>query len=163
MVCVKVECIYYHSDYHGCCSCGEFLSSVGTRKYHDGCQQFKVSLTNTIIALYTQNYPCYTMYYTHWPCSMVESFESIISTYAQQLSLNETQTFTSLSLTVVALLVSVAKNLILLLHNIYKIIITILQESVDRLAQRGKSFLIGILCTTHCFYIHQCIKLIIPN
>ena len=38
---------------------------------------------------------------------MVESIESIISTYAQQLSLNETQTFTTLSLTVVAVLVSI--------------------------------------------------------
>ena len=39
---------------------------------------------------------------------MVESFESIISTYAQQLSLNKTQKFISLSLTVVAVLVSSA-------------------------------------------------------
>ena len=28
--------IYYHSDHHGCCSCGEFLPSVGTREHH-GC------------------------------------------------------------------------------------------------------------------------------
>ena len=38
---------------------------------------------------------------------MVESFENIVSTYAQQLSPNETQTFTMLSLTVVATLVSI--------------------------------------------------------
>ena len=44
IVCEKIECIYYHSDHHGRCSCGEFLSSVGTRK-HRGCQQFKVSLS----------------------------------------------------------------------------------------------------------------------
>jgi hypothetical protein len=40
-------------------------------------------------------------------CSVIESFESVVSTYAQQLSLNETQTFATPSLTVVAVLVRI--------------------------------------------------------
>ena len=36
---------YYCSDHCRCCSCGEFLASVGTRKCR-GSQQFKVSLVD---------------------------------------------------------------------------------------------------------------------
>ena len=39
-------------------------------------------------------------------CSVVESFEAVISHYAQQLTLNESQNFTAPSLTLVAELVS---------------------------------------------------------
>ena len=41
---------------------------------------------------------------------MVESFEIVAFTYAQQLSLNETQTFIALSFTLVAELVSVVAS-----------------------------------------------------
>ena len=42
----------------------------------------------------------------NYPCSLVESFEIVAYTYAQQLSLNETQSFIALSFTFVAELVS---------------------------------------------------------
>lgn len=41
-------------------------------------------------------------------CSIVELFEIVVSTYAQQLSLNETQNFTTLSLTLVVELVIIS-------------------------------------------------------
>ena len=44
--------------------------------------------------------------------SVVQSFEVVISLYAQQLSLNETQNFTSPSLTLVAELVSIHSALL---------------------------------------------------
>ena len=40
------------------------------------------------------------------PCSAIESFERIVSLYAQQLSLNETQLFITPSLTIITELVS---------------------------------------------------------
>ena len=66
-----------------------------------------ITVTSSSRSVYTQKL---IMPNAHtFPCSMVESFESIVSTYVQQLSLNEVQTFTTLSLTVVTALVRKAK------------------------------------------------------
>ena len=62
-------------------------------------------INNVTMILY-----CYLSHDTNnVPTSVVESFERVASTYAQQLSLNETQNFTTASLTLVTELVS--KNL----------------------------------------------------
>ena len=90
---------------------------MGTREYL-GCQQFKVSVTDIwfmlALALRLKKLFLVTLQLVSitfcYLCSMVESFEIVAFTYAQQLSLNEIQTFTALSFTLVAELVSVVAS-----------------------------------------------------
>ena len=84
--------------------------------------------------------------------SVVESFEAIISLYAQQLTLNESQNFTAPSLTLVAELVSSCifiythAELLTRVLRIAILFVRILQRSVEILVQDGRSFAIGNCC-----------------
>ena len=82
---------------------------------------------------------------------MVESFEAITSTYAQQLAVNETQSFVTPSLTLVTELVSI--------RNRYESVASktiapdlsyyLLQNTVDSLALDGRSYFIGTIIYRH--------------
>ena len=89
-------------------------SSVGSRKHWSG-KQFKVrTLNNTC-----KGYGIITWHVHYCYNSVLQSFEDVLSRYAQQLSLNQNQTITAPSLVIVAELVCPLATLHLYNYNYY--------------------------------------------
>ena len=76
-------------------------------------------------------------------CSIVQSFELVLSLYAQQVPLNEIRIFNDSGSRIVIVAERVSIIIIKNLMSYYYIIVASSQRSVQSLVENGRSFTIG--------------------